>query len=277
MERFIDIVKRYPLWIAGGVVALIFVFWLSSRGSGGESVPTITSFGPSDASVNANAQVQIAQMGFNAQGASNAAALEAMAIQADVAKYTAGLDAASYEAALATSKAINEIEAGRDMTIARGFNERDIAIAQSGFQRDLDIAIHETERDRYIAAAAADVQRHAYATDKYIADVRMQEATGVANILKQQATDLASIESNRQQMLREYDSVIERAKVEGDTAARIAESQNMITLEQVRHDNATAEFAARVHASQQWFPYPNVLASMLAVPGTEPQQFTGMW
>lgn len=64
-SRFFEIVKRHPMWIVGGVIAVVILIWLMSRG-GGSSTAVVT-IGPSDAQVQASAAERIAQITTNAE------------------------------------------------------------------------------------------------------------------------------------------------------------------------------------------------------------------
>lgn len=106
MERFIDLIKRYPLWILGGVVALVLIFWYA--GSGGDnSQPVIVSTGPSDMTVAQNAETERVRLALQAQGAAGVVSTELARIQAD-----------AYTQFLGTSRDIAEIEGNTQTSLA---------------------------------------------------------------------------------------------------------------------------------------------------------------
>jgi hypothetical protein len=77
MENFMDTVKRYPGWIAGGVLALVVLIYLMSRGSS-SGATGIVAYGPSDTVVVAGAQTEAARIAANAATAQAQLALEAL-------------------------------------------------------------------------------------------------------------------------------------------------------------------------------------------------------
>ncbi len=131
MERFMSLLKRYPLPIAGAVLAVVIVVWYLSSDSeaSGDSVSRITSFGPDPTSVMANRDVNIAEKQMNAAAAANAAALEGLEIQGKYSVALAGIDAVSYERTLNTTKSISEIEAARDVDLVKAGGAAQATIA----------------------------------------------------------------------------------------------------------------------------------------------------
>jgi hypothetical protein len=121
MERFISIVKRYPLLIAGAVVALILLIWYMS--SDGATTSTIAVIGPSDTTVAANAAIESERIKANASAHAGQIAVELAGIEAGVAEST-----------LSTSKSLSEIQANRDVDIAKiaGKTQTDVATITTG-------------------------------------------------------------------------------------------------------------------------------------------------
>lgn len=64
-QRFMHIAKTHTMWIVGGVIAVVLLIYLMSRGSG-SSGGGIVAYGPSDTVVLANAQKEIALLNANA-------------------------------------------------------------------------------------------------------------------------------------------------------------------------------------------------------------------
>jgi hypothetical protein len=116
MERFIDIVKRYPLLIAGAVVALILIIWYMS--SGGTTANTIAVIGPSDTTVAANAAIESERIKANATAHAGQIAVE-----------LAGIDAGVAESTLSTSRAISEIQAARDVDLVKASGVTQVNLA----------------------------------------------------------------------------------------------------------------------------------------------------
>lgn len=101
MGRFFELVMKYPLYIFGGVVALLLLFWyMGSGGSSAQQGSVILQTGPSDTAVAANAMV------------------EAERIKAAAAGNIAQQQAATYDKYFSTNKEIAEIDSGRQTTLA---------------------------------------------------------------------------------------------------------------------------------------------------------------
>ncbi len=128
MQRFIDLVKKHPLWILGGVLGLVIIWYLSSSGSDESAPMGVINIGPTAETVMANRDITIAQMANQRAGAQDQIAVALAGIQSSTmitldegARYTAerlaGIEAGSYDTFLNTTKAITEIQADRDITI----------------------------------------------------------------------------------------------------------------------------------------------------------------
>ncbi len=101
MQRFFEIVKNNPLLILGAVVAVVIVIWIAGRGGGEASSGGVLVVGPSDAGIEANKQVTIAQMAQQAEASRNSATIELARITSDAA-LKADANANSTAIALAT-------------------------------------------------------------------------------------------------------------------------------------------------------------------------------
>lgn len=124
--------KGKPIyWVIGGIVVFALFYLMFNKGAGSSSGITTVNAGPSDAAVaastqlalaqtNANAGVAVATLQYNGQLAQTQAA-------ADVAKYTANLDAATSAATLDTQKAIAAINAEYSLDTAKVAAETNIA------------------------------------------------------------------------------------------------------------------------------------------------------
>ena len=64
-QRFGEIFRRHPLWIVGGVIALVILIWLMMRG-GSTPQMAVYSSGPTDAQVQGAYALQAAQINANA-------------------------------------------------------------------------------------------------------------------------------------------------------------------------------------------------------------------
>jgi len=116
-SRFIDLVTKYPLWIFGGVAAVVLLIWFSS-GSSSSGTPTIVSVGPSDQTVAANAMIEATRLENQRAGAANVAAVELAGIQAD-----------SYALFLGTSRDIREIDADAAVSLANVNSDMNTSLA----------------------------------------------------------------------------------------------------------------------------------------------------
>lgn len=66
MNRFVEIFKRHPWWIVGGIIGVVILIWIMTRG-GGKTQTAVVNVGPSDAQVQASAAERIAQITTNAE------------------------------------------------------------------------------------------------------------------------------------------------------------------------------------------------------------------
>lgn len=232
MERFMDLVRKYPLWIAGAVLAVVLLIWLSSRDTAsGPQVSAITSFGPSDASVNANAQVQIAQMGYVAQGAANAAALEGMAIEADVAKYKYGLDAASYDKMLDTTRSITEKDADTALAMATGqfkSNENIATIVTNAQTQQSQIGANA-------ATSLAEIQKNS-ALAQANTNAELQKSLAQMGYSNQQV--MAQLGFAQDQAMFDKNAQFQREQNAAADAAAAAERQRLIDVNNINKERA---------------------------------------
>lgn len=83
MDRFIGVFKSHPMWIVGGVIGVVILIWLMTRG-GSTSGGGIVSYGPSDAVVMSNAATEKARIEANAGTAQAQLAAELQGKLADV-------------------------------------------------------------------------------------------------------------------------------------------------------------------------------------------------
>lgn len=115
MERFSEIFKHHPLWIILGVGAMVVFIWLFTRGKS-SSNPTIVSYGPSDAVVQANAQKEMV---------------------------TAQTNAATVQAQLNTDAAVKlaSINAGAATGIAQASSAAAVTINQQNTKTSEDVAL----------------------------------------------------------------------------------------------------------------------------------------
>lgn len=128
--------KGKPLyWIIGGIVVFVFFYLIFNKGSssagssGGGGITTINS-GPSDAQIAAATQIGVAQIAANTQNAQIAGAVAIATLQqqgqlqqtyaaADLAKFTAGLDAATASKTLDTQLEIAGLNAEYNFSTAK--------------------------------------------------------------------------------------------------------------------------------------------------------------
>lgn len=227
-DRFVSLITRYPLWIFGGVMAVVLLVWFSSGSSGSNGSPTIVSVGPSDQTVAANAMIEATRLENQRAGAAGVIAKELAEIQAD-----------SYALFLGTSRDIREIDA-----------EQAVSLTQIASTTAINLAASDYSKQTTLASIITGAQ------------------TQQTQIMAGAATDLATIDKSRQTDLANIGAALERERIAGNNAAAVAAANSMVTIEQIKGQNEQALFAAKANASQQWWPYPNVLESMLGTPGT---------
>lgn len=75
MDRFIEIFKRHPWWIVGGVLAVVVLIWLFSSG-GSKTETAVVNVGASDALIAASAAERVEQIRTNAATVQGQLALE---------------------------------------------------------------------------------------------------------------------------------------------------------------------------------------------------------
>lgn len=107
MDRFIAFFKAHPLWIIGGVVAVIVFWYIASRGSSEAPAYGVMRTGPTDAQVAGTTAENIARIQANA-----------VTVQGQNAIELAKVDSVNVLAALSTSKQISEVQADRDVNLA---------------------------------------------------------------------------------------------------------------------------------------------------------------
>lgn len=157
MDRFFEIVKKYPLWIFGGVVVFVLIFWYAGRDTGGASASQIVSLAPDPESVRANASVQIAQMTYNRDAQRDQAAIELAKIAAgasdsadaranETARALATTQAGAYMFGLSTSKEITETNANAAVAIAG--KQADTAVTITGINARTADVIARVEANR---------------------------------------------------------------------------------------------------------------------------------
>jgi hypothetical protein len=144
-DRFVDLVARYPLWIFGGVVAVVLLIWFSSSGSSSEGgLPTVVSVGPSDQTIAANAMIEATRLENQRVGAKAVADQELAKIQAD-----------SYKVMLATSREIREIDAEAAVSLANVDASKASSLATIGANAQTTIAGIVTSSQNTQAGIAA--------------------------------------------------------------------------------------------------------------------------
>jgi hypothetical protein len=224
MERFISLVKRYPIPIAGAVLLVVIAVWyLSGDDETGDSVSRITSYGPDPYSVMANRDVNIAEKEMNAAAARNAAMLDALEIQGKYSVQLAAIDGVNYERALNTSRSISEIEANRDVSLVKTGGEATVNLAT----------------------------------------VVTGAATSQAQIAANTTTSIAQIGADLQRWRDNTAANLEVARInaldKNLSAARSAQYQEL----QLSGENVLRLEAQRQVAASAYWQYPDVLTAML--------------
>lgn len=107
MDRFISFFKAHPLWIIGGVVAVVVFWYIAGRSGSDAPAYGVMRTGPTDAQVAGNTAESIARIQANA-----------VTVQGQNAIELAKVDSVNVLAALSTSKQISEVQADRDIGIA---------------------------------------------------------------------------------------------------------------------------------------------------------------
>lgn len=159
MDRFLSFFKAHPLWIIGGVVAVI-VFWYIA-GRSGSSAPSygVMRAGPTDAQVAGNTAESIARIQANA-----------VTVQGQNAIELAKVESVNVLAALGASKDITETQANRDISIAGIMGktstdnlkiQADATTAVAGLQATLGTHLANIDWEKFklgstLAAAASD-------------------------------------------------------------------------------------------------------------------------
>lgn len=118
-------------WIIGGIVLFVLFYWIINRGGSSSGGGYAVAGGPSDAAVAASTQVALA----NTQASAGVAiatlqyngTVNQTQAAADVAKYTASLDAATTVEAFRTQKEIAALNAEYSLDTARITSETNIA------------------------------------------------------------------------------------------------------------------------------------------------------
>lgn len=114
--------KRKVYWVLGGLLVFAFFYFYFNRGSGSGSV-TVSQGGPSDAAVQASTALAMAQMQGSAATTVASYGLQGhiaeIQASADVAKYTASLDAATASQYLTAQREIAGLDAEYSLETAR--------------------------------------------------------------------------------------------------------------------------------------------------------------
>lgn len=158
-EQAWDWAKAHPLFIAAGVGAIVLVYLFSGSSGGGSSGSVAGPAGPTDAEVNASAQLQAAQIGASVQTQQIGAALEANNNNnaTAIAQSTIGAQVANYQTEQAANVQVAGINASQQ-------------VQMSGIQSQTLIALANDAAQSNAAALAADVDK-----------ARIQAVTDISN------------------------------------------------------------------------------------------------
>lgn len=151
MHRFMEIFKRHPWWIVGGVVAVVILIWLMTRGSGGTQT-AVVSLGPSDTQIAANAAVQKAQIETNAETVQAQIDLEKNEQNNTTAVALAGVSSGINSNNNAAALALAQTNAGAAVQI----NAANVAGATTIAQANADAAIAINRDDNQTQLAIQD-------------------------------------------------------------------------------------------------------------------------
>lgn len=170
-------IKTHPLYIVLGL-GLIFIVYMATRGSGSsDSGTTYAMPGQSDAAIAAGTQLQLAQVGANAQNYTTQAQLAAVNTQTAAALTAKTLDAANdhYQIEQSANVQTLGIEASKDVQLA-------------GFQTQQAIQVANLATQAEIASLSADVTK-----TNYEEQTKQLSAVITGNVLVAQSHDNATV------------------------------------------------------------------------------------
>lgn len=146
-HKFGEIFAKYPWYIAGGVIGVVIVIWLLSRGSGSTVQPGgIVAYGPSDTQIAAGAAVEAARIEANA---ATAQAQFNGDLQLKLAPILAGVNADNNK----TAVDLTTITTGSSLAITNSNNAA--AVTMNGKTMDSNVQIAKYGYDASQSAAQA--------------------------------------------------------------------------------------------------------------------------
>lgn len=148
-------IKAHPLWIVGGIGALVLIYVAANAGGGGSTVVAGAS-GPSDAEVNAAAQLQLAQAQGAQAGAQYTAQLQGQAQQigGQIQLATISAQVANYQTEQQANVQSLGISAQRDVQLAGNQSQQLIALANDATQVQMQSLIESTNQARIAGVVA---------------------------------------------------------------------------------------------------------------------------
>lgn len=179
-DRFLHIAAKYPLYIAGGVLATVILIWFLSRGSGNSNQVSggIVAYGPSDTVVVANAQIEQARINANA---GTAQAQYAKELQTSLANIYADMNIDNNKTtigikSLDSGVAIHAIDASKYITDSNNA----AAVQMTTTTVAGDVAMNKQDNDASVTAAQASadaaIQAAAYHASEVAAQLNTQYA-----------------------------------------------------------------------------------------------------
>lgn len=176
-----DWIKAHPVIVIGGLGVIVLFYLLSNSGSSsGDSAAAAG--GPSDAEVNAGAQVNIAQLQAQAHGQDIQASLSALsgnnATQITLAGISAGVQ--NYQTEQSANVAELGINAQRDVQTAGLQTQQIIALANDATQVQMQSLIEMTNQTRI--NAVRDITNAPYAVQ--VAQLTALGPGGLADVIK---------------------------------------------------------------------------------------------
>lgn len=199
MERFSHIFAKYPYYIVGGVVVVVGLIYLMSRGgsTGGSTGGQIVSYGPSDTVVVAGAQTEMARINANAN---TAQAQYNSELQSKLAGIYADMNIDNNK----TAVSIKSIDAGTSLagfSAAKYINDSNNGAAVAMTQATVagDVAMNKQSMDASIAAAQASanaaIQAAAFHASEVAAQIAQTEAQQQRDTAYQAAEVAAKVKS----------------------------------------------------------------------------------
>jgi tellurite resistance protein len=183
-------------WIIGAVVLFVLFYYIANRGSSSAGSTTVTNSGPSDAAIASGNQLAMAQVAAGAQtnqvnaqvaaaeyiaGIQGQTQMAQLAAGADVAKFTAGLDAQTNAYALQTQQAIAAI--GMQTQVDTAQIASNTILGQAGYQRDIAFAGFQTQQNiaqMQTGVSLAQIQANQNMYASYIDAAKLTTLAGVA-------------------------------------------------------------------------------------------------